>query len=222
MAARKKKQYRDPVTGRFAKRPAIPRDPVTGRFIPRSPAVEKPDTYFVSSNVLGLGRPLDTLKKEYSAMRKLALRRIKALEASGRDMYYGSAFYEMKRASLKTLKEFRTDEAFLRAYRSAWDWLYGSRKSTISGQESIIRDTLETLQRRGYDFINRENLSDFGEFMNTWRKQYDNAQLDSERVAILWKFTSAKGIDPDIVLQNFEDYMKRYAGTITRSQKAMR
>lgn len=219
---KKRKQYRDPITGRFAKRPPIPRDPITGRFIPRQTQLPKPDVYFVTANILGLGRPIEQLKKEYSAMRKTALRRIEALEKSGKDVFYGPAFYKQRRNMLKKLRQFKTDESFLRAYRDTYAWLYESRRSTLTGQRSIVKDTLETLHSRGYDFVNESNLSDFGHFMNAWRKQNENEKLDSERVVILYNYTSAKKIDPDVVLEHFNDYLKRYASVITKHQKKLR
>ncbi len=37
-----RKPYRDPKTGRFARRPVKPRDPKTGRFLPKAPPKKRP------------------------------------------------------------------------------------------------------------------------------------------------------------------------------------
>lgn len=107
------------------------------------------------------------IRREYTALRDIAQKRLARLGASE---YKESEFFKSFTGSFQKTGEIgRGDIATLsKALRSVSKFVE-SPLSTLSGQKKYESDMIQTLQERGYDFINRSNFRQFGYFMQHMR-----------------------------------------------------
>lgn len=85
----------------------------------------------------------------------------------------------------------------------------GSAKTSTSKRRSTEYQTLKTLGKHGYGFVNRSNLKQFGDFMQAARDHYGKRSYDSERVAQMFRYAKKSGIAPEKVQSAFDEYMKK-------------
>lgn len=84
-----------------------------------------------------------------------------------------------------------------------------SAKTSATKRRQTEARALRTLGKHGYGFVNRQNLKEFGDFMEAARSHYGKRSYDSERVALMFKNAKKSGIAPEKVQEAFEEYQKR-------------
>lgn len=143
-------------------------------------------------------------RAEYARLRKVANARLQRLEKAGYSesavfRRYGEGFESLRGASAQEVRERLGDVAkFL-----------GRKTSSVTGQRAAVRSFVETMHELGYDFINKGNADKFGRFMEAAKRHYGSKKaFDSEQVISLFQLTEEKGIDPELVQQDFDHWLE--------------
>lgn len=141
------------------------------------------------------------LRKEYSRLRSIAVKRIKRLaESEFNDadiLKYNTLEYytPLKGMTERDLKFKISDLArFLE-----------SPVSTVSGQRKRRKQTLATLKRHGYGFVNGENLASFGRWMEYAKAKAISKLYDSERMAEIYR-DGGSSLSPEEMYKEYEAY----------------
>lgn len=146
---------------------------------------------------------LKEARAEYSRLRKIAEKRLKRLgqsEFKTGDVYrkYKDAFKPLpKKASAERVRKMLSDVARFTERKQA----------SISGLRESRKKQLETLQERGYDWINKDNISTFNDYMARIMKFTAAKNYDSEEIVDLVHDAMDADLDPDDVAEDFEDYL---------------
>ena len=142
------------------------------------------------------------LRKEYSRLRGIANKRLKAI---GR-YYPESQIYKRyadKFVKLTTLN----DQQIAYKLTELADFL-SRRLSSVTAIKRYENETIKSLHEDGYTFINKSNLHDFFKFMDDTRTAARNSRYDSDRVVALFEMLERLGVNPDILKQDFTYYME--------------
>lgn len=147
--------------------------------------------------------PERQLRRLYTELRDIANKRIKRAQKAG----YGQNLVIRQGAKkIPKLSEIRS-AAELRYRIGETAMLLENPQSTITGLERLEAAKLETLTRHGYDFVNEDNLRDFGRFMEWVRTYYQDQLYDSDTVAKLYKTVTKGGFTVRALKQRFEEYL---------------
>lgn len=98
---------------------------------------------------------------EYARIRESAMQRIRRLEKAG---YLGQTTKRAREVFEKTARQITAEEA-IEALPDAARFITSAR-GTVGGMRDIERRTADTFQDRGFDFVNRRNVKQFGEFLD--------------------------------------------------------
>lgn len=164
-------------------------------------------------------------RAEYARLRKAANMRIQRLQAS--------EYKESAAAQTGAFQALPKDTSERTVYRALQDVaLFMSKKTTtVSGIREAERKMVETMKERGYDFINRKNVKEFGEFWKEVKTHATYKQYDSERIVEMFRDAKKKRIDPvdlardfDFWIQNSEriDDVKRSSETMSSAEARSR
>lgn len=124
------------------------------------------------------------LRKEYSRLRSIARKRLERLATSE---YNESAAYRLNRFKFKALAEIKNENELINRLSAVVDFL-SARGSSVSGQKAMEKERIETLHEHGYDFVNKGNLREFGEFMQFLKARYPHVpSADETELRILFK-----------------------------------
>ena len=102
------------------------------------------------------------LRKEYTRLRDIAQKRLKTIGASE---FKTSTAYQLNVNKYKKLRNMQSEKELI-SKLSDLSKFVSARSSKVTGQREIIKDRLNTLHESGYFFVNKENLKEFGTFMN--------------------------------------------------------
>lgn len=120
------------------------------------------------------------VRREYTRQRDIAVKRIKRMEERGQT----GAFYQRYKESIPKARGLTDEEIRYKLSRLA-DYNV-SEYSTARGLQSLNQKTVDTLRQHGYTGINRNNLRDFGRFMEFYRASSYAKQYSSKRVAKMY------------------------------------
>ena len=146
---------------------------------------------------------LKEARAEYSRLRKIAEKRLKRIgesEFRTGDVYrkYKDAFQPLpKNASAERVRKMLSEVARFTERKQA----------SISGFRESQKKQIETLQERGYDWINKDNISTFNDYMARIMKFTAAKNYDSEEIVDLVHDAMDADLDPDDVAEDFEDYL---------------
>ena len=141
-------------------------------------------------------------RAEYSRLRKAANKRIMRLQESE---YATSAAAQT--GAFQALPKGASDRTVYRALQDVA--LFMSKKSTtVSGIREAERKMIETMKERGYDFINRKNVKEFGEFWREVKTHATYKQYDSERIVEMFREAKKKRIDPVDLARDFDFWIQ--------------
>lgn len=96
-----------------------------------------------------------------------------------------------------------------------------SPETTIKGYRESVAQRVKDLHEAGYQFITRENLADFGEFMEEYRANKLDHVYGSPEVAEFYQVMVKKGISSDEFFEHFQDFMVNKAA-ISRMRKPIK
>lgn len=126
------------------------------------------------------------IRKEYSRIRAIALKRLTRLAKAG---FGGTSVYKYNVFNTKKLSELTEKQIPLALSQLAR--FLDNPLSTVTGQKVLQKQKIEKLQSYGYD-VNEKNFQSFVDFMELLSQQAIDLQYDSEAVVELWEATRDK------------------------------
>ena len=144
---------------------------------------------------------------DYSEMRKIANRRLENFKGTE---WESSKQYQMNAGKYKKISDIKDDTELAHLLTELHGFVTSST-STVTGLKQQRNRTIETLHERGYTFINKNNLQQFGDFMEDLRQRMIAFLFDSERLAALFAMAEKKGISPEALSDRFTEYVRKQA-----------
>ena len=151
---------------------------------------------------------LSEARAEYSRLRSAAVKRLQRLSGTEGERY--SAFRMYGKEGFPSLPKNASASEVGRALADVYHFLE-MKTSSIGSIRASQRDAIKTLQSRGYDFINKGNIREFGEFMEAARKQKvasDN-RGGSPVIVELYETVKRLQIPPEQVQRNFARWLSK-------------
>lgn len=143
------------------------------------------------------------LRKEYSRLREIANRRLQRLLASEYKETDLAKEYAGGFAILADVEDLPRELTVLARF-------VASERTSVTGLKRIDKQTVETLQEHGYDFVNTKNVRQFGAFMEEMRQAGLSKLYSSEFIATWWSERDASKRDNASKLKReFEEYVNQ-------------
>lgn len=111
---------------------------------------------------------LSEARAEYSRLRSAAVKRLQRLSGTEGELY--TAYRMYGKEGFPSLPKNATASEVGRALADVYHFLE-MKTSSIGAIRASQREAIKTLQSHGYDFINKGNIREFGEFMEAARQQ---------------------------------------------------
>lgn len=143
-------------------------------------------------------------RAEYARLRKIANRRLERLGASE---FANSTTYQNWSSGFEALPPDAPEREVRKALYDVGRFV-NLKTSSVSGSRAAQKAFVETMQDRGYTFINKSNAQQFGEFMRDVKTHKTYKGYDSERVADLFRLAKEKRISPEDMAKNFEFWLE--------------
>ena len=143
-------------------------------------------------------------RAEYARLRKIANRRLERLGASE---FANSRTYQNWSSGFEALPPDAPERDIRKALYDVGRFV-NLRTSSVSGSRAARDEFVRTMNERGYDFVNKSNAQEFGEFMRDVKTHKTYKGYDSERVAMLFGKLKEKRIDTKDAAEYFEYWMK--------------
>lgn len=149
------------------------------------------------------------IEKEYNRLRRAAIGRLKTIGKS--EFREGEIYREYGNKFNKTAKQILRDDGLsLLKYRlSALQRFLSKKASSVTGLREIVNETLTTLHEHRYYFVTKDNIDDFGYFMDAVRTSAEAMRYDSERVAELFDWGNKNKVPMDELIKKFEYFMEK-------------
>lgn len=151
---------------------------------------------------------LPEARAEYSRLRSAAVKRLERLSRTEGARY--SAYQMYGKEGFSPLPKNATPAEVGRALADVYHFLE-MRTSSISAIRESQRKALKTLNERGYTFINKSNIREFGEFMEAARQQKvasDN-RGGSPVIVELYETVKRLQIPPEQVQRRFSYWLSK-------------
>lgn len=145
----------------------------------------------------------ETIKYEYTRLRRIANDRLKRLAKSE---FNRSEYLQQFKGGFKPTSKYE-NMAELRAGLSEVARFVSAKTSSVTGQRAYRKKTLETLHERGYTFVNKSNFVEFGKFMEAWRADKEAQSYGSIAATELYEQVKKKKLDVDEVQEKFQQYL---------------
>ena len=143
------------------------------------------------------------LRKEYTRLRKIANKRLARLQAS---KYKDSELAKEYAGGFEIL----ANVADLPRELTALARFVASEKSSVTGLKRMENQTISTLNKHGYTFVNAGNVGQFGAFMEEMRQAGYSKLYSSEFIATWWSEKGASMRDNVSKLKlEFEKYVAK-------------
>lgn len=151
---------------------------------------------------------LSDARAEYSRLRSAAVKRLERLSHTEGARY--SAYQMYGKEGFAPLPKNATPAEVGRALADVHHFLE-MKTSSISQIRESQRQALKTLQERGYSFVNKSNIKEFGEFMEAARQQKvasDN-RGGSPVIVELYETVKRLQIPPEQVQRRFSYWLSK-------------
>ena len=151
---------------------------------------------------------LSEARAEYSRLRSAAVKRLQRLSGTEGERY--SAFRMYGKEGFPCLPKNASASEVGRALADVYHFLE-MKTSSIGAIRSSQRNAIKTLNERGYGFINKGNICEFGEFMESARQQKvasDN-RGGSPVIVELYETVKRLQIPPEQVQRNFARWLSK-------------
>lgn len=144
------------------------------------------------------------LRKEYSTLRSIARKRLERLAPHNTETYQRYA------GSFPALKDVKSDKEVAMRLQVLEHFL-NLQTSTISGQKKVDQKRLETLHERGWDFVNKSNLRQFGQYLQFLNSRFVNIYStfgygNIEQGFQVYRELRARELTPETVQKSFEGW----------------
>lgn len=151
---------------------------------------------------------LSEARAEYSRLRSAAVKRLQRLSGTEGERY--SAFRMYGKEGFPSLPKNASASEVGRALADVYHFLE-MKTSSISSIRAAQRNAIKTLNERGYGFINKGNIREFGEFMESARQQKvasDN-RGGSPVIVELYETVKRLQIPPEQVQRRFSYWLSK-------------
>lgn len=151
---------------------------------------------------------LPEARAEYSRLRSAAVKRLQRLSGTEGERY--TAFRMYGKEGFPSLPKNASASEVGRALADVYNFLE-MKTSSISSIRASQRNAIKTLNERGYDFINKGNIREFGEFMEAARQQKvaSNNRGGSPVIVELYETVKRLQIPPDQVQRRFSLWLSK-------------
>lgn len=157
----------------------------------------------------------EQLKKEYSRVRREAQERLRSFQRSTDPELRQAAVVAEKagvylnRAQIKAAGGGRAmmEDLLIDAYR-----FVSAKTSSVSGFRDVQDKQINALRAAGYEFVDRSNLREFGQFMDYFRSRRDSKAFGSGTVASAFSLAKKSGISSKQLQAHFKHYLQQVKG----------
>lgn len=164
-----------------------------------------PEYYYPEALRSGTLTP-DEMRTHYSYLRKIANKRLKNFVGTE---FEDAQSYIKNVGKFVPLSEINNErELMFKLYEV--NKFVRARSSSVTGLKQIRNETIETFHDRGFTWVNKGNIKQFGNYMEYMRTKYGARQFDSERAAELFGTIASGhvGINVEDVQQDFKFWSK--------------
>ena len=145
------------------------------------------------------------LHKEYSRLRSIARKRLERFEGTE---WTDTQVYKLNVGVYKPIKEIKNERELRHAFSDIARFVT-SKTSSVSGLEKQREQAVESLNERGYDFVNKKNFREFAEFMEYARVANLSRMYDSKRVAEFYEAAEKKKLSNEQLRSAFRSWSKK-------------
>lgn len=151
---------------------------------------------------------LPEARAEYSRLRSAAVKRLRRLSGTEGERY--SAFRMYGKEGFPSLPKNASASEVGRALADVYHFLE-MKTSSIGSIRAAQRNAIKTLNERGYDFINKGNIHEFGEFMEAARQQkvVSNNRGGSPTIVELYENVKRLQMPPEKVQLRFAYWLSK-------------
>ena len=174
-----------------------------------------PEAYYPEALRSGTLTP-EEMRSHYSYLRKIANKRLQR--------FVGTEF-EDAQSYIKNVGKFvpisdinNERELMFKLYEV--NKFIRSRSSSVTGLRQIRNETIETFHDRGFTWVNKNNIKQFGDYLEYMRAKYGAKQFDSERAAELFGMIQKGNVGLDVEdVQNDFKFWARHADELSQMPK---
>lgn len=159
---------------------------------------------------------------EYSRLRQVAIKRLKRMEGTKyeqsqtylRNVGMYPSIPEIREKKMGNAKNLDKDSAekllALHVSRRLDDLerFLSAKTGSIRGMQRMENELVQTLRDRGLTFVNKNNIQQFGEYMEHFRSMKLAQIYGSERAAELFGTAVKKGINPEQISEDFNFWLQ--------------
>lgn len=147
-------------------------------------------------------------RAEYSRLRSAAVKRLQRLSRTEGGLY--SAYRMYGKEGFAPLPKDATPAEVGRALADVYHFLE-MKTSSISAIRESQRRALKTLNARGYTFLNKSNIREFGEFMEAARQQkvVSSNRGGSPVIVELYETAKRLSIPPEQIQCRFSEWLRK-------------
>lgn len=174
-----------------------------------------PEAYYPEALRSGTLTP-EEMRSHYSYLRQIANRRLQNFVGSE---FEDAQSYIKNVGKFVPLSEINNErELMFKLYEV--NKFVRARSSSVTGLKQIRNETIETFHDRGFTWINKSNIKQFGGYMEYMRAKYGAKQFDSERAAELFGMIASGGVGLNVedVQQDFK-YWAKHADELAQLPK---
>lgn len=174
-----------------------------------------PEAYYPEALRSGTLTPAE-MRSHYSYLRQIANKRLQHFVGSE---FEDAQSYIKNVGKFVPLSEINNErELMFKLYEV--NKFVRARSSSVTGLKQIRNETIETFHDRGFTWINKGNIKQFGDYMEYMRTKYGAKQFDSERAAELFGMIASDrvGLNVEDVQQDFK-YWSKHADELAQLPK---
>ena len=164
-----------------------------------------PEYYYPEGLRSGTLTPQE-MRTHYSYLRKIANKRLKNFVGSE---FEDAQSYIKNVGKFVPLSEINNErELMFKLYEV--NKFVRARSSSVTGLKQIRNETIETFHDKGFTWVNKNNIKQFGDYMEYMRAKYGARQFDSERAAELFSMveTGKVSLNVEDVQEDFKFWSK--------------
>jgi hypothetical protein len=138
-------------------------------------------------------------------LRSIARKRLERFEGTE---WTDTQVYKMNAGVYKPLKEIKSERELRHLFSGVARFVM-SETGSVSGLEKQRKEAVETLNDRGYEFVNKDNFRKFAEFMEYARVAKLNRLYDSKRIAEFYEASEKKNMSNEQLYKSFRSWTRK-------------
>lgn len=172
----------------------------------KSPLKYPLDYYSVSAIDIAETLSEKEVRREYIRLSGIARKRLSAI---GRSKFRGTETYTQNIGQYPLISELGSQKE-VELHLSRVARFLSGKLSSLTALRKYENESIDTLHRRGYTFVNKSNFTDFAKYMETMAGEAASKQYGSVRIAELYGEALKKKISPDQLFKDFGFWYENY------------